>query len=304
MALDAIVHRKRDSWWQRFQQAPCPSLARLMYAQRQQIIEHHLSSDTNLGITVVCISDTHNAQPRIPAGDVLIHAGDLTQKGTAEEIQAQLDWLKAQPHRHKVVIAGNHDVLLDREKAREFKMADADRENLRWGSLIYLDRSTTTIRLPAKEIGLSVFGDPRTRRHGNWAFQYEKGTDAFTHQVDSDADILITHSPPRFHLDVANWGDESLMQELWRIQPKLHVVGHIHAGHGRDMLMYDHFEYLYEQICAGRAGIVGLIHMLLILLFQAVVGLDRNSKRTILINASCVGGDLDQLCRDAQVVHL
>jgi 3',5'-cyclic AMP phosphodiesterase CpdA len=274
-----------------------------MYAQRQKIIEQHCSSEPKLGVTIVCTSDTHNSQPRIPAGDVLIHAGDLTQTGTAKELQAQLDWLNSQPHRYKIVIAGNHDVLLDGAKAREFKMADADREALRWGSLIYLERSATTIRFPAKEVEFTVFGDPRTQRHGNWAFQYEKGTNAFSHQVDSDADILVTHSPPRFHLDVANWGDESLMHELWRVQPKLHVVGHIHAGHGRDVLVYDRFEYLFEQICAGRAGLIGLIHMLFLLL-RAVVGLDRSSKRTILINASCIGGNLDQTCRDAQVVHL
>jgi 3',5'-cyclic AMP phosphodiesterase CpdA len=234
---------------------------------------------------------------------VLIHAGDLTQTGTAQEPQAQLDWLNSQPHRHKVVIAGNHDIFLDRAKAREFKIADAGRESLRWGSLTNLERSATTIRFPAKEAEFTVFGDPRTQRHGNWAFQYEKGTDAFSHQVDNDADILVTHSPPRFHLDVANWGDESLMHELWRILPKLHFVGHIHAGHGRDVLMYDRFESLYKQIYAGIAGLIGLIHMLFLLL-RAVVGLDRSSRRTILINASCVGGNLDQTCRVAQVVHL
>jgi hypothetical protein len=29
-------------------------------------------------ITVVCISDTHNTQPPIPYGDLLLHAGDLS----------------------------------------------------------------------------------------------------------------------------------------------------------------------------------------------------------------------------------
>ena len=73
-------------------------------------------------ISVVCISDTHNTQPYIPAGDLLLHAGDLSNWGTFAEIQAQLTWLSQQPHRYKIVIAGNHDLLLDvknRERHRK-----------------------------------------------------------------------------------------------------------------------------------------------------------------------------------------
>ena len=64
-------------------------------------------------IRVVCISDTHTNTLSLPNGDLLIHAGDLTNAGTVEEIQKQLDWLASQPHREKVVIAGNHDSYLD-----------------------------------------------------------------------------------------------------------------------------------------------------------------------------------------------
>lgn len=46
-------------------------------------------------------------------GDLLIHAGDLTQSGSMEELDAQIEWLDRQPHRYKVVIAGNHELCLD-----------------------------------------------------------------------------------------------------------------------------------------------------------------------------------------------
>jgi Phage integrase, N-terminal SAM-like domain len=36
-------------------------------------------------------------------------AGDLTAHGTLEELQALNHWLGTLPHRHKLVIAGNHD---------------------------------------------------------------------------------------------------------------------------------------------------------------------------------------------------
>lgn len=42
-------------------------------------------------VRTVCISDTHNIQPELPDGDVLLHAGDLTNRGTFDELQAQLD---------------------------------------------------------------------------------------------------------------------------------------------------------------------------------------------------------------------
>lgn len=65
-------------------------------------------------LKVVCISDTHNTKPNIPDGDLLLHGSDLTEGGTFDELQDQLHWLNAQPHRYKVTVAGNHDLLLGR----------------------------------------------------------------------------------------------------------------------------------------------------------------------------------------------
>lgn len=53
--------------------------------------------------------------PSFPLGDVLLHAGGMSRFGTFAEIQAQISWLASQPHQHKVIIAGNHDLLLDKE---------------------------------------------------------------------------------------------------------------------------------------------------------------------------------------------
>ena len=35
---------------------------------------------------IVCISDTHNCQVKLPKGDVLIHAGDLSNQGSHAEV--------------------------------------------------------------------------------------------------------------------------------------------------------------------------------------------------------------------------
>src|SRR6201996_8265235 len=66
-------------------------------------------------IRIVCISDTHNTTPALPAGDLLIHAGDLTNRGTPAELQRQATWLahRAAGFTARIIVAGNHDLALD-----------------------------------------------------------------------------------------------------------------------------------------------------------------------------------------------
>jgi predicted phosphodiesterase len=58
----------------------------------------------------VCVSDTHNASApgsfQLPKGDVLIHAGDLTNQGTYAELQKTLKWIEEADFEQKIVIAG------------------------------------------------------------------------------------------------------------------------------------------------------------------------------------------------------
>ncbi len=59
----------------------------------------------------VCVSDTHNTSPadggfKLPKGDVLIHAGDLTKQGTYAELQKTLDWIEKADFEVKIVVAG------------------------------------------------------------------------------------------------------------------------------------------------------------------------------------------------------
>ena len=57
----------------------------------------------------------HSAlQGEWPLADLFIHTGDLTQHGTKEELQSAITWLTSLPFAYKVVIAGNHDIGLDK----------------------------------------------------------------------------------------------------------------------------------------------------------------------------------------------
>ncbi|KAK4040765.1 hypothetical protein C8A01DRAFT_45967 [Parachaetomium inaequale] len=191
-------------------------------------------------IRVVCISDTHNHQPVLPAGDILIHAGDLTENGSFAEVQAGITWLSSQPHRFKILVAGNHDVLFDeaflqRYPERRYGQSQTKRD-LDWGGVIYLEdesitlnvpvwqqhsptdttaanisspqpQPTTNTRPPGAVRRITIFGSPWTPLYGISAFQYPRST-GISHwpaRLDNDnvdrIDILITHGPPHLYLD-------------------------------------------------------------------------------------------------------
>lgn len=58
----------------------------------------------------VVISDTHNATPngafKLPRGDVLIHAGDLTNQGSYFELARTIKWIEDADFEAKIVVAG------------------------------------------------------------------------------------------------------------------------------------------------------------------------------------------------------
>lgn len=189
---------------------------------------------------IVCISDTHGRHDAlaVPDGDVLIHAGDLSMMGREAEVQAFASWFEAQPHRHKVVIAGNHDWLFERspEHARDLL-----------GDVTYLRDEATEID------GVTIWGSPWQPWFHDWAFNLRRGAEirAKWDLIPDDTDILVTHGPPFGHLDgvehpgwlevdeavaVEHVGCEELVVALGRVRPQLHVFGHIHEGYGQSVL--------------------------------------------------------------------
>ena len=183
-------------------------------------------------IRVICISDTHCLKTSdIPDGDLLIHAGDLTNLGSAEEIQPQINWINSLPHEQKVVIAGNHDRHLD-PRSRATLPAEHRNAVLNWKSIHYLQHNTATLKFRnGRE--LKIYGAPQTPtdERDDHAFRYITGSDAWSDTVPADVDILVTHCPPKYHLDLpVALGCDNLLKEVWKVQPSLHVFGHVHSG--------------------------------------------------------------------------
>ena len=107
-------------------------------------------------IRVVCISDTHDRTVAVPDGDLLIHAGDLTNGGSAADVQRQVDWLDSLPHRHKVFVCGNHDSWFDpAARLPADKEAGAAAPDLK--SLRYLQDESVTLEFQGGR-RLNVYG--------------------------------------------------------------------------------------------------------------------------------------------------
>lgn len=182
---------------------------------------------------LVFVSDTHLHRPKIPDGHVLIHAGDLTMQGMPWEIEEELKWLGSLPHLHKILIAGNHDFGFDRNS----HIPDA--ETVRKLLIdICGDQGITYLEDEATHDvwGLKIYGAPWQPRFFDWAFNLDRGPDILAKwkMIPDDADIVVTHGPPRGYGDGPQVvGCDDLRDELiHRVKPKIHVSGHIHSGYG------------------------------------------------------------------------
>ena len=176
---------------------------------------------------IVCLSDTHNCSEQIivPDGDILIHAGDATIRGTIDEIILFNEWFANLPHTYKVFVAGNHDWLFETNNSYARNSLDK--------SIIYLQDSWVEIG------GLKIYGSPWQPRFFDWAFNLMRGAELAEKWklIPDDTDILITHGPPFGILDdvprqyfIENTGCEELRKRVETIKPKLHIFGHIHGG--------------------------------------------------------------------------
>ena len=154
------------------------------------------------------------------------------------------------------MIAGNHDSWCDPRSRRK----EDDEKELNWGNIHYLQHSSIVLTFPHHaNRQLTFYGAPQIPACGgdDFAFQYQRGEDAWSSTIPSSTDILITHTPPSHHLDLpVGLGCEHLLKEVWRVRPRVHVFGHIHAGSGRENVFWNEGQKSYERVCArGDTGV-------------------------------------------------
>ena len=155
------------------------------------------------------------------------------------------------------MMTGNHDITLDSAFYAE-NGANFHSQNLQTPDeciallqsspgITYLNHESRTIRLTRAEgphTEFKVFGSPYSPRKGTWAFQYppEDARDLWD-RIPLDTDVLITHTPPKFHCDESKdrepAGCEALREALWRVRPRLSVHGHVHEARGSNLVTWD-----------------------------------------------------------------
>ncbi|KAH8723018.1 Metallo-dependent phosphatase-like protein, partial [Phaeosphaeriaceae sp. PMI808] len=205
---------------------------------------------------IVCISDTHNQTPKLPLGDVLIHAGDLTNQGSYAELKKTVEWIEKADFEAKIVIAGNHDTTLDEPffhgSSNKWKWPQPQdpvkcRKLLTEStSITYLENEVAVIYLTSHngpKTRFKIFGSPFSSGRRGWAFQYVEEADAVDlwEKIEEDVDIVVTHNPAYGHCDTAakkQAGCPILLKRLALTRPMLHVCGHIHAGRGAERITW------------------------------------------------------------------
>src|SRR6202012_3131967 len=181
---------------------------------------------------IVHISDTHGDHRKVvvPPGDILIHSGDFCSYGhDLSEVRDFSDWLNDLPHEHKIVVAGNHDIIMqENSKAKDiFQLPDVH----------YLQDEACIIE------DLCIYGTPWTPQFGHWAFMLPRNGLLLKFKwqdIPDCTDILVTHGPPYGFQDktmmnskfAESLGCEMLRTRVDQVKPLLHLFGHIHGGYG------------------------------------------------------------------------
>jgi len=187
-------------------------------------------------LQIVALSDSHNATKRveIPDGDILIHAGDFSFQGKSLEIQDFIEWLKDQPHKHKLWIAGNHE----------------------WGIEDYpsnanvIDNETNSTYIHDKVIeieGLKFLGCNFTPEFNNWAFNLTERQSKIYWENAPEADVVVCHGTPHTILDSVTpeykykrpLGCKHFLSYIERVKPKVAIFGHIHGGFGHETIKWN-----------------------------------------------------------------
>lgn len=177
------------------------------------------------------ISDTHTYHGllKVPEGiDMVIHSGDATNPrdpyASEQEMLNFISWFGSLPIKHKVFVAGNHDLCIERNLVTKIDFMK--------NGIVYLENDYAEVE------GIKIWGSPFTPTFGEgWAFNKKRSAlhDVWKH-IPDDVDIVIVHGPPKGILDLAYHqlnciefcGDEALRKRMYLLNPKLCLFGHIH----------------------------------------------------------------------------
>ena len=152
---------------------------------------------------------------------------------------------------------GNHDITLDSDFYAQhglyFHNQDPQdpakcQELLgNSSSILWLNHESAIVDLKSPDgprTTFRIFGSPFSPANGMWAFGYRaEEAEHIWDKIPLDSDIVITHTPPKYHCDETKErraaGCEALREALWRVRPRLLFCGHVHEGRGAERIRWD-----------------------------------------------------------------
>ena len=218
---------------------------------------------------IVVISDTHSLHDQMtynvedfinPNGlNVLLHAGDCTNVGRESDVRDFINWFKnIQGFKHKIFIAGNHDLAFENEPKWLYQYIKPDL--LIESNVTYLEDESIEIISEEFSRPIKIYGSPWQPEIFNWAFNLPRNGEVLKSRwgdIPNDTDILITHGPPHgirdFIVDRSGTlqvGCELLRERVNTLKLLLHVFGHIHGAYGAAYI--DETGFVNASICDER----------------------------------------------------
>lgn len=205
-------------------------------------------------IRIVHLSDTHNflhKYPRnhfLPTGHILVHTGNFTNNGTAEEFNQFNEWLNSVAHlyHYRVVILGACDV---KKFGNNF---EAMKKMLSYATHVLCNESAVIL-------GINFYGVPWNSQNTvkkNFSLRFSSSSSL--ENIPENTEVLLTHGPAYQRLDVTyplnhdkevdtdsklckskkerekdreigeeieHWGSKELLDIINKFKPNLHLHG-------------------------------------------------------------------------------
>ena len=197
-------------------------------------------ADLAPAIRIVHFGDTHNRllplkkgakieSALYPAAQILIHSGNFTLSGSLEEHVAFNSWLASVSPLYpvRIVILGSKDVKQLGTQWAKY------REVLSAATHVLINEQATVL-------GIKVYGAgwvPGIKSNNTLRPGAPASTSLKYDAIPAGIDVLVTHGPRHGVLDKVggvreHWGSQELGEAIRRVQPGLHLHGHIKEGRG------------------------------------------------------------------------
>ena len=183
---------------------------------------------------ILHLSDTHSQHKELtdlPEADIIVHSGDFTFAGSDEEAYDFMNWFCSLSYKHKIFIAGNHDMCMYRADGIEGLP----------NNVHYLHNTGVVIN-GKKFYGVPMFMEDRM----------DGQLETFVHDIPDDTDVLITHMPPKGICDLADYGkglihhgDASLAERIKSLNICCNLFGHEHDAYGKTIIE----SVIYSNAC-------------------------------------------------------